>query len=227
MCNLSATCFAQDPRLFENDWYLQKLTIAEVDHIAPMNDEVTFVPFNIYEDFFDTVICEGLSGHELTISNTEINVFEFVILPDNPCNLPENNVYEDLYYNDFFEWQFLDKTFSYFIENEDNFLSLILTNEDGNKAYYGNEPLAIQDNKISQFLIYPNPAKDKLILNSKVGTGNLKTVIYTIEGKIISTQNLSFERQTSIDISNLSKGIYFMNLETEGGKIQTKKFIKE
>lgn len=59
------------------------------------------------------------------------------------------------------------------------------------------------------FHLYPNPAKNHLVLTSKNTTGNLKVKIYNPEGKLLRTQNVTSEKQVSIDVSQLSSGIYF------------------
>jgi hypothetical protein len=84
----------------------------------------------------------------------------------------------------------------------------------------------ISSNK-HQFSIYPNPVKQTLILNSLNGMGKVNFKIFSTEGKLLSTMSLDFENQTSIDVSNLSNGIYFLNIEDESGNTITKKFIKE
>lgn len=225
--NLSAISFAQDPQLFENPWYLQKLTIEGVDYEAPNNNEIEFIPLNIFPDTFNTIVCLGLSGHDLSISNTEISVFEFVILLGDSCDLPANNDYEDLYYNGFFEWQMLNKTFLYSIEQIGDSLSLVLTNENGDKAFYGNEKLQTLEFTKTQYCLYPNPVKNQLFLNSKNSDTNLKIKIFNIASQQLRTQNLDFKSQISLDVSNLSSGIYFLNIADEKGNTTVKKFIKE
>lgn len=221
------TSSAQDPQLFENTWYLQKISIESVDYEAPNNNEIDFISLNIYPDTFNTIVCQGLSGHDLTISNTEINVIEFVILPGDSCNLPENNDYEYLYYNGFFEWQSHDKTFLYTIEEVGETLSLVLTNDNGDKAFYGNERLGVFEFEKIQYSIHPNPVKNRLFLSSNANTGTLNIKIFNIEGKLLSTQNLKFETQAFVDVSNLASGIYFLNIEDENGNTTIKKFVKE
>lgn len=84
----------------------------------------------------------------------------------------------------------------------------------------------LNENELSKFSIHPNPAKNQLFLNSKKPAGNLKVKIFNIEGKLLSTQNVAFENQTSINVSQLTSGIYFLNIEDENGKTEVKKFIK-
>lgn len=218
---------AQDPQLFDNTWYLQKISIESVDYEAPNNSEIDFISLTIYPSTFNTIVCSGLSGHDLTISNTEINVIQFVIVPGGSCNLPENNDFENLYFNGFFEWQSHDKTFLYTIEEVGDTLSLVLTNDNGDKAFYGNERLGVVEFEKIHYSIHPNPAKNKLFLSSNANTGTLNIKIFNIEGKLLSTQNLKFETQASIDVSHLSSGIYFLNIEDEQGNTAIKKFVKE
>src|SRR5690606_13112224 len=87
--------------------------------------------------------------------------------------------------------------------------------------------LDISAQETNTFSIYPNPAKSELFLTSKNNSGNLKLIIFNLEGRLLNTQNLNFENQTSIDVSNLSSGIYFLNIEDENGTTTVKKFIKE
>ncbi|WP_235003990.1 T9SS type A sorting domain-containing protein [Aequorivita lipolytica] len=79
----------------------------------------------------------------------------------------------------------------------------------------------------SQFSIHPNPVKNRLYINATNPTANLKVKILNIEGKLIRTENLEIQDQTSIDVSNLKSGIYFLNIEDETGNVEVKKFIKE
>src|SRR5690554_6692288 len=95
--------------------------------------------------------------------------------------------------------------------------------------YYYSEDCTLGVNSLAQqqFSMHPNPAKNELFLNSNGKTGNLNIKIFSIEGRLLSTQNLKFERQASLDVSTLSKGVYFLNIEEENGNTSIKKFIKK
>jgi len=74
----------------------------------------------------------------------------------------------------------------------------------------------------NNILVYPNP-----VLNNLTIEVPQKAVIeiLNIEGQIIKTINDS-EKKTTIDLKNLSNGIYMINIKTDN-EFVTKKFIKE
>ncbi|MCG2417624.1 T9SS type A sorting domain-containing protein [Aequorivita sp. F47161] len=85
----------------------------------------------------------------------------------------------------------------------------------------------LNDNSSSIFTIHPNPAKNELFITAQNTTGNLKIKIFNIEGKLLSTHNLEVANQTSIDVSSLTSGICFLNIEDENGNTTIKKFVME
>lgn len=79
----------------------------------------------------------------------------------------------------------------------------------------------VQNNK--KVSVYPNPVSSTLTINNHfIGIAQL-TVINNL-GQVVLKQN---QNTTSLDVSNLSKGLYFLNIEDEVGKSQTIKFIKK
>ncbi|MBK5286158.1 MAG: T9SS type A sorting domain-containing protein, partial [Bacteroidia bacterium] len=67
--------------------------------------------------------------------------------------------------------------------------------------------------------VYPNPASDKLIIES--GQLSIKSIeVYSIHGKKIFSG-----RKTSIDVSELTSGIYFAVLTTPKGEKATARFV--
>ncbi len=63
--------------------------------------------------------------------------------------------------------------------------------------------------------VYPNPAKNKIYFDiSSTGINSSNVSIYTIEGKLISLQNLNIQTDKSMDISQLDPGMYFVKVAT-------------
>jgi len=78
---------------------------------------------------------------------------------------------------------------------------------------------------VDDFTIYPNPAKTFISLNVETLIGKGTIIITDIYGKQIKSQPLSMGTNT-VDIANLSKGMYFVSTITNEGKT-TKKLIVE
>lgn len=220
--------YAQDPRLFENEWYLYKLNIGGMEYPAPQNDEIDFIQLVIEGQLFTSEICDVLfQGDEVTISNSEITISDFIVAGFNDCTIPENVNYTNLYLSQFFNTQLSNRIFSYIIESNGTDIALILTNEEGYKAFYGNTPLNVNSYDVSRFAIFPNPSKDILNITSTELIENLNIKVYSTECKLLKSQNIDFKDQQSIDVSNLSNGIYFLNIEDESGRVVVKKFLKQ
>lgn len=79
--------------------------------------------------------------------------------------------------------------------------------------------------ELSSFNLYPNPVKDQLIItteNEKIN--NIKMMDAT--GKTISIANEITQNTTTINVADLAKGLYILQIQTGKG-IATKRFIKE
>lgn len=93
------------------------------------------------------------------------------------------------------------------------------------------EPILLTDvnDFNNQISIYPNPVEDEL--NLKIdGIESIKKIelFSVLSSKIIEINTKYFDQNTSykVDVSNLSKGIYFLKTEFNNGKIITKKVLK-
>jgi hypothetical protein len=83
--------------------------------------------------------------------------------------------------------------------------------------------VGINENQINGFIIiYPNPANDKLFIQSE--SQNVTYInIVDILGREISPSSV---KEKEIDISNFSKGIYFVNCKVND-QFRSLKFVKE
>jgi ELWxxDGT repeat protein len=76
----------------------------------------------------------------------------------------------------------------------------------------------------SKIKIYPNPVSNHLTIENPFAKNQKLNVINQL-GQTVLKQNNNAST-TSLDVSNLSKGLYFLNINTETGESQTIKFIK-
>ncbi len=77
-------------------------------------------------------------------------------------------------------------------------------------------------NETSDFLIFPNPATENISL---VMAGKSTIEILNSEGQVIKILKTE-DNTTTVDVSGLSRGMYFVKIITEKG-IGVKKFVKE
>ena len=85
------------------------------------------------------------------------------------------------------------------------------------------EVLSAPRNDFGKFSFYPNPTSNKIYLYGTPSEGG-SIHIYSVQGKLLlSLKSLSSE----LDVSQLSSGIYFMQLVSSDGSREVLKFIKE
>jgi hypothetical protein len=86
--------------------------------------------------------------------------------------------------------------------------------------------LGINDNSISKFQIYPNPVTDHVNIDLGNNHQAISFSIMNIDGKMVKLVKLFDVESTKIDLSNLSSGIYFMEIQTDN-VTQVTKLIKQ
>ena len=78
----------------------------------------------------------------------------------------------------------------------------------------------------NNILLYPNPTNSILHVNLQETTESLDTIIiYDIIGKVIKTISGNRTQQTSINVGDLSQGVYMIEITTESNLKQIRKFI--
>jgi hypothetical protein len=80
--------------------------------------------------------------------------------------------------------------------------------------------IVTNDNSVG---IYPNPAKDNV--NIKANSAITSIEVYDAQGRIIQKKITNVENE-NLDVSNLTKGIYFLMIKTELGQ-KVEKLVKE
>ena len=91
---------------------------------------------------------------------------------------------------------------------------------ESNKPVWGNCPTAsVDDQNQLDISIYPNPTSDIVFIEGNYS--QLKVVVYDILGKQVMNKSIT----NSIDISQLEKGVYILQL-SDGAKLTTQRIIK-
>ncbi|OIQ20186.1 MAG: hypothetical protein BM557_05825 [Flavobacterium sp. MedPE-SWcel] len=78
-----------------------------------------------------------------------------------------------------------------------------------------------------EIVIYPNPVYDKLYIKDE-GDNHIKSInVFDLMGRLVLTTNNITDAINTIDISNLSKNVYILDVQLEDGKNYTEKLIKK
>lgn len=86
-----------------------------------------------------------------------------------------------------------------------------------------NSTVGVIENDLNLTAIYPNPANNKLTINSNQATINKLEVVDILGKKLITIDNLNGLNTYELDITSLKSGVYFMKLNDS----KTRKFVKK
>lgn len=76
----------------------------------------------------------------------------------------------------------------------------------------------------SQFFLSPNPVTNELMISSSSHIGKIQ--IIDALGKMVISEDANYSTQTKIQVGDLAKGVYFIQV-SDGANVTTRKFIKE
>lgn len=99
--------------------------------------------------------------------------------------------------------------------------------ESGNVYRIIDPTLGIDENETFNVSLYPNPTKNELTVKSSNPLSKIQTIsIYDLQGQLIQTVSISDSSIETIQISNLSSGMYLANITDSNGISTMKKFVK-
>ena len=98
-------------------------------------------------------------------------------------------------------------------------------NSDKATVMYYDAPAGINELKGSRLSVNPNPATDRITVETTVSQANWQLSIMNLNGKEVLTLQIT-ETKTIIDISNLPSGVYFVRLTNEK-TVEVGKFVKQ
>lgn len=92
----------------------------------------------------------------------------------------------------------------------------------GNFLYGAECFLSVNDNVLSQLSLYPNPSSDIITINTPAGVEIESYTLYNLLGKVVLESN----NNNKANLSELSSGVYIINIITDNGSI-SKKVIRK
>lgn len=189
----------------DNNWHHVVITIKGRVYFWQNSD---WLYENEYKIYVDNVLKNTvLHNYHTYISSGWCSPIDF--LPNNVVTIGNNKLGN------------LGSTNKYSEEIDDiRVYKTILTPANVTSLYNESAPLSRDDfNEFSLFTAYPNPATDLITVKSNERIESFE--ILSLEGRKIKT-----DHNPSIDISNLSSGIYLLKVKTEDGKYGTKRIVK-
>lgn len=208
-------------QLVETPWYLQSFIIDDVTYVSPIPNTDTVLYFSV--EFFNL---EHLQCVEVYSSDFDANETMFttnppaVMLIGFGCSNQATQWY-NLDYDFYSIFSEVAETFSYEIIEQGGYNELIVTNSDGDQAFYADTPLGTVDNKIPKISFYPNPTNDLVMISEPDSLRNIS--VYDIVGNNVMKVH---QASQSIDLRTLSGGIYILKGEDESGNLVTAKIMK-
>lgn len=216
----SINCFAQEPSpdLFQT-WYLYSVKASDGSPSPYVVSEIdpTITPsLTIIEDltFSGIGACNSFNG-TFIFSNNTLSTDQFSNLT-NDCGTQIHNSFETEYFS------FLEHAIGYQITSENGGLVLNLSTAVFGEAVFKNFRLNTTNFNLNQIEIYPNPTNSLIHFKSE-NSPIIKIEIFNSLGQSLKTIKSQFD---TIDLSDLSKGIYRVKIFTELGTLN-KNIIKK
>lgn len=87
-----------------------------------------------------------------------------------------------------------------------------------------NTPMSVDSNELNNLVLYPNPAKNTVSLQSE--NFEIESVaILDLNGSLINNYNTSNNKNLVLDVSSLNSGVYFVKITAVNGKQSYKKLL--
>jgi hypothetical protein len=218
---ISLNVFGQSGGLY-SDWYLTSYELDLGDHIAVSSITPHISPsltINNNLEFSGEAACNTFIGN---FSYDDIN--DLLILEDfdatlSLCDFQSHDDFEIDYF-DFFQAESFNYTIGW---DNDGSEFLDLEPFPGFILHYRDYPIvfSVNDNNLASIIIHPNPISDHIYISSNNSVIDSVT-IYSLTGKKVLEDS---KRLNFIDVSGLSKGMYLIEVYSEGEKT-IKRFIK-
>jgi len=210
----STSLFAQeaDPDLFQT-WYLQSVFVSDatpepyiVSEIEPpINPTLTIQPDLTLSA---TAACNIFPG-SFAVINDETFETNAVGTTFALCGYDVHEAFEIEYR------EFLNIMTFYSIASNENGMTLTVGTPIFGEAIFNNFPLSLTENSHSYIKIFPNPTHSVVHIHSDDNI-ILSIELFTSIGEKVEVFS---DNLYTIDISHLSKGLYFIKVETENGTV--------
>lgn len=105
--------------------------------------------------------------------------------------------------------------------------SIVNTTKSNTKDHFISMPTDVktQNEILNSISVYPNPTKDLFVVELKAALEKVEVEIYNQLGSKLKSEKLLYNDKITIDISDFSSGVYYINVKTQFGSV-TKRISK-
>jgi hypothetical protein len=212
---------AQNPDIL-GTWYVYKYSTAfsgekplpqTTPQISPF---ITFIDSPNPDNMLGDTGCNTFTA-SISYNQNESYTIDALSITQETCNDPVAEDFTDVFHE--FIGEGNEATYLFFTENGEQ--KLLLNGMLESELYLQREPLSVSEFSANTFKVYPNPASEKLFVTSE-NISIDKIAVFSITGKkVLDIKSVN----DFIDVSKLSKGMYFLEISS-GDEKSVQKFIK-
>jgi hypothetical protein len=215
---------AQDAQLFGHTWYLQQIVVADQTYPYPFQGYNSIIEFTNENFTIDFLGCYGTQLFQIAYSNQDgftlpvfIGGFDFECGGVNPA------VYE-LHYDFYGSIGSTNQgPFTYVVSTENGHDFLVVTNVNGDQAFYADAQLGTTNFGPSQFAVFYNTQNGNLEFSGTDAEKISRMTIYNQTGQAVFSAS---PIQNGANLSTLSSGMYFARISLYDGRTVVQKFLK-
>ena len=89
-----------------------------------------------------------------------------------------------------------------------------------------NDCAGIEENSNNTFVVYPNPANETINVTFSNLSDNGTVQLFTAEGKVIESKEISNSMTATFDVVNLTSGVYYVVITSDNGRVSQKVIIE-
>jgi len=89
-----------------------------------------------------------------------------------------------------------------------------------------NDCAGIEENSNNTFVVYPNPANETINVTFSNLSDNGTVQLFTAEGKVIESKDISNSMTATFDVVNLTSGVYYVVITSDNGRVSQKVIIE-
>ena len=215
---------SQPPQFLVDNWYLHSFSF-HTGEVFINTLGVTQGPTMIIENDFTlhgTSFCNPYNGEFEYIDNFPFGIHDnfigrnFIRGTENCGDLEEIESHFFLPYLNEYTGEI------YVITQSGDQKHIVLQFNSGYQVYKNFPALSLPHLSIKDMVIFPNPARDRLIIHSPINDFTSVSIL-DMQGRIVMNSDINNFKE--IDVSSLTPGMYFLRIESIMGNI-SKKFIK-